>query len=372
MIRLQRYIAKEIAVTWLAVTFVLVVVLMTHRMVQLLAHVASGDFSGDVVFILLGLKALAFLPVILPFTLFLAQLLVLGRLSRDNELTVMYSCGVTPRFMFHAIALIAVPLILIVGFMALWVSPWAETEGWKTRNIAEQEGPLATIEPGRFVEMNGQRLVIYVAGKDSKTGEMSQVFVHAKGKEDDKDVIISSQTAQLTEPEDDLVRYIEFRDGVRYEGTPGNPQWRYIEFNTHGLKLDSPVEMGEANKIACKTTSDLLTNRSAKALAEFNWRVGLPVMILLLSILSLPLGHAGPREGRFGRLLYGVLIYLFYLNGLVLGRKFIEDGKIPAMLGMWWIHFIVLVVAIWLYRRTYGIRRQHKQGCHTRGANEAA
>ena len=82
--RLTRYVGREVLLAWLGVTVVLVVVLLTNRLIQFMADAASGDIPPEVIFTLLGLKAVANLGVVLPGSFFLGCVMALGRLYRDS------------------------------------------------------------------------------------------------------------------------------------------------------------------------------------------------------------------------------------------------------------------------------------------------
>lgn len=48
----------------------------------------------------------------------------------------------------------------------------------------------------------------------------------------------------------------------------------------------------------------------------------------------------------------GILAYTVYANLIYMCRSWITDGAIPSILGMWWIHVLVLISAlIWLQRQ---------------------
>ena len=76
-------------------------------------------------------------------------------------------------------------------------------------------------------------------------------------------------------------------------------------------------------------------------------------------VLALPLARVQPREPRYGKALLAVLAYLLYSNTLAIGRAWIADGSVPPALGLWWVHAVALVVALFLIRRgeTFAARR---------------
>jgi lipopolysaccharide export system permease protein len=40
------------------------------------------------------------------------------------------------------------------------------------------------------------------------------------------------------------------------------------------------------------------------------------------------------------------MLYLLYSNLVAAGRVWLEHGRIPAALGLWWTHIVVLLLAL--------------------------
>jgi lipopolysaccharide export system permease protein len=74
----------------------------------------------------------------------------------------------------------------------------------------------------------------------------------------------------------------------------------------------------------------------------------------VLAILAVPLTRSSPREGRYARLGIGLLIYITYQNALAIAREWVEDEVIPAWLGVWWVHGVLLGFAALLIARASG------------------
>ena len=92
--RLDRYLLREVTWTFIAVTGVLLVVLMSNQFARVLGQAAQNDFPGVVVATLIGLTTLQYLTVLVPIGLFLGIVLALGRLYHESEMTAMNACGV--------------------------------------------------------------------------------------------------------------------------------------------------------------------------------------------------------------------------------------------------------------------------------------
>ncbi len=114
-------------------------------------------------------------------------------------------------------------------------------------------------------------------------------------------------------------------------------------------------------------TQQLIQDPTARNLSELHWRISVIFMVPIIAVLAVPLSRVNPRQGRFTRLVPGMIICFFYVVVLSTGRSAIEKGQIPAEFGLWWVHAIfVLITALmfkleWLaavgQRLIYGKRR---------------
>jgi lipopolysaccharide export system permease protein len=71
--------------------------------------------------------------------------------------------------------------------------------------------------------------------------------------------------------------------------------------------------------------------------------------------------RVSPRSGRYGGIVTAVLLFLVYYNLLGMSRIWVEQGVIPQVIGLWWVHlvFIALVyVLLNTNRLACGLRRR--------------
>ena len=100
--------------------------------------------------------------------------------------------------------------------------------------------------------------------------------------------------------------------------------------------------------------TQLLQEDGPEEKAEVQWRLSIPLAAFLLSMLAVPLSYTSPREGRFGKIVIAILIYIPYANLLVLARKWIASGIIPSWVGLWPVHFAVFLIIVFLLIRRHG------------------
>ena len=78
--------------TWLGVTMILLMILLTNQFARVLGDVAKGKLPKNAAFEVIGLSAAQYLTILVPIGLFLAVMLALGRLYRDSEMPAMMAC----------------------------------------------------------------------------------------------------------------------------------------------------------------------------------------------------------------------------------------------------------------------------------------
>mgnify|MGYP001827883291 FL=1 len=96
------------------------------------------------------------------------------------------------------------------------------------------------------------------------------------------------------------------------------------------------------------TVSALMQSDDLDHIAELQWRIGVPLSTIVLAFLAVPLSKSRPREGRYGRLAIGLLVFIIYLNMLSAAQSWIEQGTISPRLGLWWVHGAMLLVGVLL------------------------
>jgi lipopolysaccharide export system permease protein len=108
------------------------------------------------------------------------------------------------------------------------------------------------------------------------------------------------------------------------------------------------------SEIEEKTSINLLLEGGLLANAEMQWRFSQPISILILSIFGVLLGRTSPRTGKGVNLLFGVIIFMLYYNGLLVAKNSIENGLLNPFIGLWSIHILVIVCMIIFYQFRQG------------------
>jgi lipopolysaccharide export system permease protein len=348
----DRYILREISESWIAVGTVLLLILIGNAFLSIFRKVGGGDIPADAVAPFLFTYMIRSLVAVVPFSLYLGILIGIGRLYRDSEMAALAACGIGGWRIYRPALILSVPAVLVVGFVVFYATPWAAHIERAANTEIANRSELAGVGAGRFNESRDGNTVYFVAELNAKRTKMNDVFVHGPEPRGESGLETARYAAQETQ---DGARYVVMYDGVRYIGTPGQADYKIIEFAKHGVAVPPP-RGGEARlRRSGKSLQQLLASTSLKDRAELEWRIAVMISVVVLVVLAVPLSHTAPRQGRYARLAIAVLVYVPYRNLLAVAKNWLGNGETPPWLGIWWAHVPVLLLAagMMLYQAGY-------------------
>ncbi len=344
----DRYLLKEVIYGWLAVTVILWLILVSNRLIRYLADAAEGDIPGALIFKLLGLKMIWYMIHIVPFALALGVVLGLGRLYRDNEMTVMSACGVGTWRIYKPILGFGLLVAVALVWLALYVSPGVQGISHHLENAAARQADMTALGAGRFNEMQGAKLTFYAERLSADKQTMENLFIAYKRQPRDKSEpqqIVRAKSAYRKQDEDTGDQFLVLVDGVRYEGVPGEAAYRVMQFDEYGVRIDMPQNDVTVTKLAATPTATLLASGDAEGVAEMQWRMAMPLSVISLLLLAVPLCKTSPRKGRYGSLVVAILLFVIYYNLLGTAKVWVGNGSVPPLIGLWWVPALPVVIA---------------------------
>ncbi|MFI4865811.1 MAG: LPS export ABC transporter permease LptF [Steroidobacterales bacterium] len=340
---LQRYMLWEMTVNFIGVTLIAFALLLVNQVGSVLARAAQLQYQKGFVLELIGLSAAQNVAILLPFGLVIGIVLAFGRLYHDSEMAAAQACGVGVARVATAVWLLALPVTALIGWLNFDLAPRAAAAEAALRNEALRAAINAPVEPGKFRSFSGGRIVVYARAAE-RNGDLTDVFV--KRSEGSSVETTVARRARYTGSADGVAETITLFDGERIEGTPGSNRFRIMRFEQQLIPVQTPEAAARAPRVAELSTMALLASRDTKLLAELHWRLGLPVMTLVLTVLAVPLGRLRPRQGRYAHVWVAVLVFALYANLALAGRTWLERGVVPTAFGLWWVHALFLAMSL--------------------------
>jgi len=345
-----RYLSRELLVTMSAVSAVLLVIIMSGRFIKYLAQAAQGLLDPGVLLLIMGFRLPGFLQLILPLGLFLGILLAYGRLYLESEMTVLSATGMSQRRLLGYSLAPAALVAVVVGWLSLGLAPQGIAEVDRILNQQDSLTEFDTLVPGRFQTLRGGSRVTYTRELSADRSELGGVFIsetnvsRQTGKESGLSVLVAESGRQEVQP--DGSRYLILENGYRYDGNPGQAEYRAIQYDTYGVLLPKPEVSMELSEREALPTRELLGSDNIRHRTELQWRFSLPLLVFVVTVLAVPLAKVNPRQGRFLKLLPAILLYMTYLALLIAVRGALDKGRIPMALGLWWVHGLFLAIGL--------------------------
>jgi lipopolysaccharide export system permease protein len=338
---LQRYVWRETAANFVGVTLVLFAILFIYQIGAVLARAAELQYPRGMVLELFALGAVQNVAVLLPFGLLLGIVLALGRLYHDSELTAAQSCGFGPGRLYAPVVGLVAPVTLLALWLNLGLAPAAAAREDSLRAQALRAGLALPLEAGRFRSLAGGSAVVYARSADPD-GELHDVFIK-RGSGGSVEVTTARRARRALAP-DGETQLITLFDGERHEGVPGSAQFRIVRFEQQQLPVALPPISHRSDRVDELPTLALWRSADARQRSELQWRLGLPVMGLILGACAVPLARLRPRQGRYARVGFAVLLFALYANLASAVRVWMERGAISPALGLWYVHALFALV----------------------------
>src|SRR5919206_1628888 len=345
----HRALLREFASLAGAVFMALFAIALTTQLIRLLGKAAGGSIPTDAVLAFLGFFALGALPVLLSLTMFISVLLTLTRGWRDSEMVIWFSSGLPLTAWLKPVMLFAVPLIAVIAALSLFISPWAAQMAGQYASKLETRDDVSRVTPGVFGETANKERVFFVESVSGESNQVQNVFLSSthQGKGG-----VSMSRSGKTETAANGDRFIVLEQGRRYEGSPGDEQYRVTEFDKYAARIETREGAEPERNQKNLSTWALLSNPTNLNLAELIWRIGIPVASLVLVLLAIPMSFVNPRAGRSANLLFALLTYMVYSNLLSVSQARVAQGRLDFSLGIWLVHagMILLLVVLFAQR----------------------
>jgi len=268
----------------------------------------------------------------------------------------MMACRVGQVGIYRPLLWLLAPLALGVAWLSIVGTPQALSTIERISAEARREADLNSIEPGRFTVFGPERAVVY-GERITPDGFMESVFLERRAADDVVEVVVAKRGEQV-ESEDPDTRLLVLHEGRRYEGVPGTAQFRVVEFLEHGIPYQLPRLREPDLRPRAMRFSDLQRSDDPEHIAERQWRLSVPVSTVLLALLAVPLARSRPREGRYARIAVGLLVFIIYFNLLSAAKAWVEEGDVPPLPGVWWVHGSMLLLTLGLLGLQNGWHRR--------------
>ncbi len=360
----NRYILKEMLVPFSINIFIFAFLFLMTEMIEIANWIVNYNLSLWAVLTLIMFTLPSFLIFIIPMSIMLAVLLTFLRLSSDNEIVAIKSCGMSIYGLLPPVLLFAAFGFMLTIFMTLYGAPRAKA------SLEEMAMKVATtnVDIGlkeRTFNDTFTGVMLYVNEINVKNKELIDVFIEDKRQPDVVSTVTAPSGRLIAEPEKYLYHLI-LSNGTIHQTNPKERSANSIQFNTYTLSLNFKEQAVNAAKR--KKKRDEMSGTELRRYIEYmkardkeaynkakmtlHRRYSIPVACLALGLLAFPLGIQSRATKRsFGLILCLFFFFVYYLL-LTAGYSFGKSGAYPPVVGMWVPNLVMTGIGLFFLFQT--------------------
>ena len=353
---IDRYLLREILKPWLGTSIIVLGIFMSVIALKFLAEAASGLLPGRIILDLIGLRLIVSLEFLLPTTLFFSVVFAFGRLYADSEMTALFACGVGLNRVIKVVFSLSAIVAALVAGLSLYVRPWASDASYRLRDQAMAEFDLSKLDGGNFYQIPLENRIFFADSVDHDRNRAIGVFVETK--RGSMLQVISAKELYQRQNEGGGKPLLVFLDGHLYEfpqsdqGDDKEGQGGHIfGFRESTLSLEGKEVPPDKYRVKATDSAQLARSTQPEDVAEWQGRLSAPLSSVLLALLAVPLSRSAPRQGKYARVVSGVVIYALYFNVGALAKSWVQRGVVPFVPGLWWVPALLAGLVLVLLRQ---------------------
>jgi lipopolysaccharide export system permease protein len=344
---INRYILREISLPFFMILFILTFALLMGKILQLMDLMINKGVSLIAIMKLISYLMPSFLIITIPISFLIAILIGLGRLSGDNEITIMKSSGISLFQLLRPIASASLLAFLITALMGFFLVPQGNF-ATKTLlyEIAKQKASIGIKEKVFNSDFAG--LVLYAGSIPAHGNYMENLFISDSRISDEPITIIAKRGYLVSNPKSMTVT-LRLENGSSHTMDSDFRVFKKMDFTTYDISLDVSTPIARAKSALEKdgkemTLTELIQTmrdrnvkekRLRELAIELHNKFTIPFSCFIFCILGIPLGIVKERSGKSRGFVIGLVIVVIYYVLLLGGESLAETGRLAPIIGSW-------------------------------------
>ena len=320
MIRLQKYIINNLSILFLSIFIPLFAIASVVFLIKLATYTAVIQLSIWEMIKLYIFIIPELLFYTLPITFLVSATLTLFKLSSDNEIVVLFSLGIHPKFIIKTLFKPALLLSILLAFNFFIIFPHSKVLSKNFIKYKKSEAKF-NLSASEYGHSFGDWL-LYI-GSNNPDGTYGDIFLY--NKKNEEEVLISAKKAQVINEKGLLRLKLTTGEGYSYS----NKKFSQIDFETMFInnsmktnltKYYTPIQYWKSDKDKKYKIKKFTTNL---LLSLF------PLLSLFL-IASIGIVHARHQKARIYLYLFATIA--FYYGSVIGLERAISFYTIPVVI----------------------------------------
>ncbi|HOQ71211.1 MAG: LPS export ABC transporter permease LptF [Smithellaceae bacterium] len=357
---INRYIFREIALPFVIILFVLTFVLLMGKILQIMDLMINKGIRVLDIAHLIALIMPNFLLFTIPIALLVSILIAMGRLSADNEITVLKASGVSLLQLFYPAAvasLLAFACAMVIGYFLVPQSNFATKR--LLFELASQNAGIGIKEKVFNADFKG--LLLYADTIPADGASMENVIISDSRVLGEQNTILAKKAFLVADPKLMIVK-LRLENGSIHTVGKDLKNYRKVDFKSYDINLDLSSTMSsftdEAKSSTEMTLSELLERMKKPDLAqaamrelaiEVHKKFSIPLSCIFFGLLAMPLGITHHRSVKSRGFAVGLIIVAVYYLLRIGGEALVENGRMDPALGVWAPNMLFALLGVFLF-----------------------
>ncbi len=353
----NRYIINEMLGPFSINILVFTFLFLMSQMIDITNWIVNYNLNLLDLLTIISLSLPWFLMFIIPMSVMMAILLTFLRLSGDNEIVAIKSCGLSIYRLLPPVIIFALGGCLLTGFITLYGIPQSKFHmNEMVLRLAASNVDIGLKE--RTFNDAFKDVMLYVNKIDTHNKKLIDIFIEDKRTPDIVSTVVAPEGRLLTEPEK-FMFHLLLSNGTIHQTNLTERSANSIRFNTYKLSLDLSKEMEDIEQrdkhreeMSIAELRQYIMDSPEKdedyykARIVLHRRFSIPVACLTMGLLAFPLGIQSKTTKRSFGLILCLFFFLLYYLLLTAGYAFGEEGTYPPEIGMWLPNLVMVSLAI--------------------------
>ena len=367
----NRYIIKEIALPFFMVISVLTFVLLMGKILQVMdLMINKGIAFLDIVRMMLYLTP-RFLVFTIPISLLISILIGVGRLSGDNEWTVLRMSGLSLFQLSMPVFLATFAAFMLTLATTVYLVPYGNLASRSLLfEIARNKASIGIHEKVFIDYFKG--ITLYANRIPASGDFLEGVFISDRRLGKTPSTVIARWAYLISDPDKEMIT-LRLENGSTHTVDDSLDDYRKADFLFYDIRLEIDAKIAgleQAHKSSAEMTiSELQKIRKDPTLKDtekrefafdLNEKFAIPFSCLIFSLLGIPLGMKSHRSVRARGFTIGIVLVLLYYLLRIFGDTMAETGRLSPFVGAWLPNFVFAIAGVFLFylsAREYSFRR---------------
>jgi lipopolysaccharide export system permease protein len=342
---LERYIIRQILGPTVVGLMLLTFLFTIFTGIRLLQSAALGNLAAGEIIALVVAHDLTALEVLLPSAFFGAVMMSLSNWHYSGEAYAAYASGISPDRLRRPLLQLTLLVVVCVMLLTLFVRPYAYQLRYDLNERSTQL-ESSQMQSAHFYTWD-KDFVIQAQTVQSTKPNLLDVF--AQTRSNGRDIVLRATSGQINETDEQNQQRIEFYDGYSYELGADSPQDRITAFQQLIYVAQRPP-VDAATKRKAKPTLVLAQSDQPKELAEFQWRLCMPLLAGLMALIAVELSRLKPRHTPYIRYAMALFVYIVVFTSANIVTAAVENQTLPLYPGAF-LTVLMVAAAFYFIRR---------------------